>query len=192
MIRFGSDSLKARPSSRFTALGLPLRLLGASVTLTWSLACGTEPNPARDLTAPFQTSALQYVFTDDGYQWNLSVPVSYTNNRSLPVRLDYCDTSVQRRSGFNWSTVYTLPCPLSNVLGTDSIPPNGTVEFTYAVHSPHDPNTAPRLPEPLAGIYRVIFGLRERQNPNPGLIVWQAIPAIEDRRSNEFAASLPH
>lgn len=173
------------------AVRLPIRPLRALTILGLSLACATEPSPVRDLAAPFQTSGLQYAFTDDGYQWNLSVPLSYTNSRKLAVRLDYCATSVQRRRGSTWITVYALPCPSSSGAATDSIPPNATVEFVYAIHSAHDPNTVPRLPEPLAGVYRVIFGLRERQTPNAGLIVWQAISAVDERRSNEFAAKLP-
>jgi hypothetical protein len=64
-------------------------------------SCGTEPAPApvRDLTAPFQTSSLEYTFESTADQRQLRVPVEYRNTHSNAVRIDGCATVVERRMG---------------------------------------------------------------------------------------------
>jgi hypothetical protein len=171
------------------------RALASSVVASCAAAaCATEPDLAvtRDLAAPFQTSALDYAFADHGDAWWAAITFQYTNSGSLTVRLDPCGTVVQRRDGGAWHTVLTTICPQAALVSTDSIPADASVTFPFVLQTPHDPNTFPRLPEPLSGIYRLVFGLRERHTPNPGLVVWQTVTDLERRRSNEFAVSLPH
>ncbi len=154
-------------------------------------ATGTEPTPIRDESAPFQTSALRYIFADDGTLWVADIPLTYLNTRSSAVRIDYCGTAVERREGGTWKSVLSYPCPTASGATTDSIAPGAQVPFVYSIRSAHAPNTYPRIPSPLAGVYRIVFVIRERRMPSPDLIVWEAVPSIDARRSNEFALALP-
>jgi hypothetical protein len=156
-------------------------------------ACTTGPGPVivRDLTAPFQTSSLQYTFANMGDQRQLRIPVDFRNVRSNAVRLDGCATVLERRTGSEWARIQGLPCPQAATSATDSIRPGELVRFEHVVYASQVPDGFPRLPEPISGVYRIVFGLRERLMPGPDFVVWQAVADRNARRSNEFAAVLP-
>jgi hypothetical protein len=142
--------------------------IGALVLIvTTGCAPGAGPELERDESAPFQTSALEYRLESRDawdYQFEVLVPVSYTNRESFAVALDPCGAQsstsfyLQVRDSATWEGLYGRACA-DIWTPPPVVPPGSTWVDTAFILAFKGPTNAGQVvdPQQIPGVFRLRY-----------------------------------
>jgi hypothetical protein len=168
-------------------MGRVSRIAPAILAGALSLSCISDPPTLPGPGPAFTTNATAYILELSGNARVATISWTYQDESGDVTALQGCTGGVARwtlekQVGTDWEAVYPV-CTPNDAAGI-AVVGGGTAAGTIILTDVVDENSAPRISQrPVAGTYRLKFGLFEDINPGAGT----GVPVTGDRPySNTF------